>query len=254
MGTEDAEGKQVSNPFSTGGGGQRFEVHVQSAFAALMLAGGFAPCLPCLPIKRIRLQGRQAGYATDDFVAYVADSDHSDERRLVAQIKHGISFTKSNKKFGEAIAAAWKDFNDPASFTRNKDAIAIIAGPLSATDIEDARRILDWARSSASNQEFFGKVNTTNFSSEEKREKLTAFRSHITAAAHGEVADGEVFEFLRHLHVLGYDLDVRSGLMHAVLHAIVGRHSPGNAAAIWARILEHVATFTDRCAKIFTQN
>jgi len=243
MPTEDPDGKQVSNPFSAGGGGPRFEVQVQSAFAALMLAGGFAPCMPCLPIRKIRLQGRQAGYATDDFVAYVADSGQTDERRLLAQIKHGIGFTKSNDRFGEAIAAAWKDFNNPASFTRNKDAIAVIAGPLSATDIEDTRRILDWARSCASSHEFFEKVNTTNFSSDVKREKLAAFRVHINAAVGTDVADCEVFEFLRHFHVLGYDLDVRSGLTHALLHAIVGRHNPENPAAIWARIVEHVASF-----------
>jgi len=237
------EGKQISNPFSTGGGGPRFEIQVQSAFATLMLAGGFAPCLPCLPIRKIRLQGRQAGYQTDDFVAYVADSVQGDERRLLAQIKHGISFTKFNTKFGEVIAAAWKDFNDPASFIQKKDTLAVITGPLSATDIEDTRRILDWARSCDSSHEFFEKVNTTNFSSAEKREKLAAFRSQISAAAGSDVADGEVFEFLRHFHVLGYDLDVRSGLMHALLHAIVGRHNPENPAAIWARILEHVASF-----------
>jgi hypothetical protein len=237
------QGKEISNPFSTGSGGPRFEVQVQSAFAALMLAGSFAPCLPCLPIRRIRLQGRQAGYATDDFIAYVADSSQPDERRLLAQIKHGISFTKSNKKFGESVAAAWKDFNDPASFTRKRDAIAIIAGPLSATDIEDTRRILDWARSCALPHEFFEKVNTTNFSSQDKREKLAVFRFHIDAAAGVHVVDDEVFEFLRHLHVLGFDLDIRAGLMHALLHGIIGRHNPENPAAIWARILEHVAAF-----------
>jgi hypothetical protein len=243
MPTEDPDDKQVSNPFSTGGGGPRFEVQVQSVFAALMLAGSFALCLPCLPIRQIRLQGRQAGFATDDFVAYVADSGRTDERRLLAQIKHGISFTKSNKRFREVISAAWKDFNDPASFTLAKDAIVVITGPLSATDSEDTRRILDWARSCASPHEFFEKVNTTNFSSDEKREKLAAFRAHINAVAGADVADGEVFEFLRRFHVLGYDLDVRSGLMHAFLHAIVGRHNAENPAAIWARILEHVASF-----------
>jgi hypothetical protein len=46
MSTEDPtrpqpDDKQVSSPFSTGGGGPRFEAQVQSAFAALMLAGAF---------------------------------------------------------------------------------------------------------------------------------------------------------------------------------------------------------------------
>lgn len=37
--------KELSNPFSSGGGGVIFETHVQAAFAVLMLAGGYAPCL-----------------------------------------------------------------------------------------------------------------------------------------------------------------------------------------------------------------
>ena len=218
MSTEEAdaplrEGKQVSNPYSTGGGGHWFEVQVMSAFAALMLAGGFAPCLPCLPIRTIRLQTRKDGNRIDDFVAYVSDVSQTDKRRLLAQVKHGISFTKSNQQFGETIADAWMDFNNPSIFTRNKDIIAIIAGPLSATDIEDTRRILEWSRSSGSADEFFQNVEKTNFSSDSKRKKLAAFRARINAAAGVSVTDDETFEFLRHVHVLGFDLlpDCQSG-------------------------------------------
>jgi hypothetical protein len=42
--------KQLSNPFSTGGGGEHFEAHIQASFVVLMLTGGYAPCLPCWPI------------------------------------------------------------------------------------------------------------------------------------------------------------------------------------------------------------
>jgi hypothetical protein len=234
------EGKQISNPFSTGGGGPRFEVQVMSAFAVLMLAGSFVPCLPCLPIRSIRLQARQAGYRTDDFVAHVSDASQTDKRRLLAQIKHGISFIKSNEQFREAVAAAWKDFNNPARFTRGKDAIAIIAGPLSAIDIEDTRKILEWARSCASPHEYFEKVGTTNFSSKEKRDKLAYFRAHIDAAAGVPVKDEEIFEFLRHVHILGFDLDVCSGVMHALLHGIIRRQNAEDPIAVWAKILQHV--------------
>lgn len=47
------KGKQLSNPFSTGGGGLHFEAHVQASFVVLMLTGGFAPfafygCIICM--------------------------------------------------------------------------------------------------------------------------------------------------------------------------------------------------------------
>lgn len=40
-------GKQLSNPFSTGGGGVHFETHVQASFG-IKPTGGFAFCMPYL--------------------------------------------------------------------------------------------------------------------------------------------------------------------------------------------------------------
>jgi hypothetical protein len=121
--------KALSNPASTGSAGPRFEVQVMSAFAVLMLAGGVAPCLECVPIKKIKLQERKSGYRIDDFVVHAADSNNTSDRKLLVQVKHGINFTESDDAFRETIIAAWRDFNDPLIFTRNKDAIAVATGP-----------------------------------------------------------------------------------------------------------------------------
>ena len=66
-----AKKKNLSNPFSTGGGGVHFEANVQASFVALMLTGGHAPCLPCWPITEIKLQGKIDGFDTDDLVVFV---------------------------------------------------------------------------------------------------------------------------------------------------------------------------------------
>ena len=63
--------KKISNPFSTGGGGFQFESQVQASFVVLMLADGYAPCMPCWPISKIKLQGKFAGYSTDDLIVFV---------------------------------------------------------------------------------------------------------------------------------------------------------------------------------------
>ena len=62
--------KQQSNPFSTGGGGTNFETRVQAAFTVLMVSGRVAPCLPPFPIIRLKLEGRYAGFNTDDFIVF----------------------------------------------------------------------------------------------------------------------------------------------------------------------------------------
>lgn len=235
-----SDGKQISNPFSTGGGGMRFEAQVQASFAVLMLATGFAPCLPCRPIRKIVLQAQWTKRKTDDLIVFTSHHDLSDERKLHVQIKHTLSFTEANTTFAEVIQSMWLDFTNAELFTRGKDALALVTGPLSATDIEDTRTILEWTRHSASADEFLTKVNTAKFSSNGKRDKLKAFRHHVNAAANNAVSDDEFFEFLRHFHLLGYDLDVRSGVMHALLHTIVARHAPDTAESVWARVVQEV--------------
>jgi len=101
--------------------------------------------------------------------------------------------------------------------------------------------LLEWSRSSESAQEFISKVDTTNFSSASKRTKLQAFRSHLDLAKGEAVTNEELFQFLRHFHLLGYDLDIQSGVMHAVLHSLIGQSSPENAASLWALIVQEVS-------------
>jgi len=235
------DGKQISNPFSTGGGGVTFETQVQASFAALMLAGGFAPCLPCWLIQKLLLQGRVRGYHTDDLIIITSEPDGSEVRKLLVQIKHSISLTEGNSTFGDVVRAAWLDFQNTELFARSRDAFALVTGPLNVTDTEDSRTLLEWARHSDSAEEFFTKVETAKFSSDGKRQKLKAFRIHADATAGSAVSKDELFHFLRHFHLLGYDFDVQSGVMHALLHSVIGRHAPANAAGVWAQVVQEIA-------------
>lgn len=150
--------KQISNPTSTGGGGSHFEAHVQASFVVLMLTGGFAPCMPFWPIKKIKLQGKFEGFETDDLIVFVEKEGSEQKCKILAQIKHSINITAKDKVFGEVIQAAWRDFNNHGLFIKERDIIALVTGPLSATDINDVRTILEWARHSENADEFFRKV------------------------------------------------------------------------------------------------
>jgi hypothetical protein len=99
-------------------------------------------------------------------------------------------------------------------FDKSRDALALISGPLSATDIENARVVLEWARHSENAQDFFDNVERAKFSSDGKRTKLAAFRSQLRKAnGDQDLTDEEVWQFLRCFHLLGYDLDVKSGVI-----------------------------------------
>jgi hypothetical protein len=95
--------KQLSNPFSTGGGGGHFEAHVQASFVALMLTGGYAPCMPCWPITEIKLQGKIDGFDADDLIVFVENNDTRERRKLLGQVKHSISIIQRDSVFSEVI-------------------------------------------------------------------------------------------------------------------------------------------------------
>ena len=73
----------VPNPFSTGGGGMHFEVCVQALFVAIMLAKGNTPGLQTGPITKIKLQGRFAGYNTDDLIIFVGEASDNKHSKIL---------------------------------------------------------------------------------------------------------------------------------------------------------------------------
>ncbi|MGA2122137.1 MAG: hypothetical protein ABSG49_08870 [Methanoregula sp.] len=231
--------KKLSNPLSVSGSGVYFENHVQSAFAVLLLTGGYAPCLPLHPIKKIKLQGKYLGYDTDDLIIFVNDSKGS-ETKILGQIKHTIQITKNNPIFSEVIDAAWNDFNNPKIFNSNSDVIALITGPLSAADIENVRWLLEEARYSENSSDFINKVEMANFSSKLKRSKLEAFRTQLEKSNKGMISDDQLWCFLKHFYLLGYDLDIKTGVTLSLLHTLIGQYSPENFQKIWYQVMDEV--------------
>lgn len=245
--------KQLSSPFSTGGGGHNFETRVQAYFVTLMLSGGFAPALPPWPIKKIKLQGKYADYDTDDAIVFVESPDGKKERKMLCQIKHSISVTqaKTNKVFADVIQAAWNDFNNSKIFTKGEDLIALITGTLSATDINDVGTILEWARDSDSAEDFLTKVNLANFSSNQKRKKLIAFQTHLKNANGGrDISDDDLWNFMRSFHLLGYDLDIKVGVTLSLLQSLIGQYSSENIHGLWTQIVDEVQSANQNAGMI----
>jgi len=247
------DNKQISNPFSTGGGGASFEIKVQSAFVATMLSGGTAPTHPNSSITAIKLQRRYEKYRIDDFIVECQNLHNGQKCKLLAQVKHSLSFTKGDKEFSEVISAAWSDFNNPEIFASENDSIALITGPLSKIDVEHVRPLLDWARHSAKADEFFKKVGTPKFSSNEKRAKLAAFKYHLEQANGGKAPEDEkIWQFLKCFYLIGYDFDATSGgnlsLIQSMLKmSIVETASPND---VWAKLVTAIQDFNPNAGTI----
>lgn len=243
--------KTLSNPFSTGGGGGHFEAHVQASFVALMLTGGHSPCLPCWPIVEIKLQGKIDGFDTDDLVVIVENVNSKERRKLLGQVKHSIDITRGSTLFGEVMLAAWNDFNNPKVFTRNKDIIALITGPLSATDAHNVQWLLNQAKHTQNVDEFFRNVQQANFSPSKSTEKLEVIQHHLkTANGNNDVSRDELYDFLNHFHLLGYDLGNEFGVVLSLLHSHISQFQQQHPHWVWPRVVDIVQTWNQDAGTI----
>ena len=243
--------KRLSSPFSTGGGGVHFEAHVQASFVTLMLSRGHAPCLPCWPITEIKLQGKIDGFETDDLVVFVEDPSSKEQRKLLGQIKHSIAVTQGSALFREVMQAAWSDFNNPEVFTRAKDIIALITGPVSKTDANNVPWLLNQARHTKNVDEFFRNVQQANFSPSKSAEKLEAFQHQLRAANGGsEVTREELYDFLNHFHLLGYDLGSECGVVQSLLHSHISQFQQQYPQWVWSRVVDIVQTWNQDAGTI----
>jgi hypothetical protein len=234
------EPKQLSSSASTGGLGTHFENRVQASFVVLMLTGGFAPCLKTWPITKIKLQGRYQNFDTDDLIVYTKQPGTDRQAKLLGQIKHTISLTKGNKVFGEVIQAAWNDFNNKDDFTKGTDAIALICGPLSATDTDDVRALLRQAEHSEDASDFIKRVKLGKFTSDKQRDKLEVFEHHLKVANNNiDLTDDQLYRFLKSYRLLIYDLDIK-GVTLSLLHSLIGQYSSANANALWTQVINKV--------------
>jgi hypothetical protein len=247
--------KKLSNPFSTGGGGVLFEANVQAAFVTLMITGGYTPCFPSKPIVEVKLQGKVDGYATDDLIVTTEDPVSKVTRKMLGQIKHSIAFTKGESLLGEVLRAAWEDFSNPAVFTQGKDAIALITGPLNGVDQETVPWLLEHARATASTEEFYRHVKQANFISAKKAERLETIRRHLDVAnGANPLSDEDIFQFLRHFHLLGYDLDIECSVTKSLLHSHISQYQNEPPSSAWSRILEFVQQKNQHAARITKDN
>ena len=250
-----SKSKKLSSPFSTGGGGFHFEAHVQASFVALMLTGGHAPCLPCWPIAEIKLQGKIDGFDTDDLVVVVENPSSKQRRKLLGQVKYSIAVTPSNVFFAEFLQAAWNDFKNPTVFTRNKDIIALITGPLSAIDARNVQWLLNQARHTKNVDEFFTHVHQVKFSPPKSTEKLYAIQHHLNAANGGiEVLRDELYEFLNHFHILSYDLGNESGVALSLLYSHISQYQRHDPQWVWSRVVDIVQTWNQDAGTITPGN
>jgi hypothetical protein len=198
----------LSNPFSSGGGGTFFEARVATSYLVSLLRAEIPRGMSSGVITHIRFQARQQGVLLDDLL--ITCSDGQILCRLALQIKHKLTFTAADELFREVISAAWNTYTSALGwqFHFNSDRLGIGIGVITSAIREHFCILPEWARSSLSASEFLEKVNTSHFSHEQKRTYLSVLRTFLNAAAQRVLGDDEVWNFLRHLVILDFDMEI----------------------------------------------
>lgn len=232
--------KQQSNAASTGGAGVVFENEVQASFVALMATGGYAPALPTWPIVRVALQTKPDGYNTDDCLVRVEQPGGGEYRHLLCQIKRQIAIRNSNPEFQETMASAWADFTNQKLFRPGLDAIALLTGPLTATDGYTLHWLTTQAREFQAS-EFFSRIKQGRMGPNNRLQKLNVIRGQLTAANDGvEVNDGQLHAFLHDFHILGFDFWIDKGVVVSLLHSHLSAESGDLPPMLWAEVVQLV--------------
>ena len=202
----------LSNPFSTGGGGYNFEIAVHTYFAMHIIMDERLSFFKNTKIVKMKLQGHYDGFNTDDCILY-----GEDKSKCLCQIKHTISVTEKNDVFHDVISDAWNDYCNREQFNHQTDQIVLIVSLLTNTDSVNTRAIIDWAHCCENETEFLQKISKSGFSSTEKQKKLSVIKSHLTSVKGESISDRELWDFLKHFSIQVLELDrVDSPLFMAI--------------------------------------
>lgn len=253
--SKSIKAKKLSNPISTGGAGVLFENEVQSSFILLMLSKGvFNPISNDAIIEKIDLQAKRKGYELDDLVVHAKSMLNNAPYKMMTQIKRHISIKKSDDDFKEVIKAAWDDFNNSELFNVNRDLLALITSALSTNDCDAIYFILDQAQAANNFQDFYDRINRTNFSSKNKIKKFEIIEDMLREANGDNIVSQEkVWEFFKCFRVFIYDLHIR-GICSSLLHTILEIHSPNNSHVVWCLIKDFVSNVNSKAGSIELSN
>jgi len=235
---------EVSSPAATGNAGTFFEQHVDAYWLALLLVNGIPPVLLDCTVSEVCLQNEIRGWHTDDFLV-LGKKGSGEPRKLVGQVKRSFTVSSTDNECKKAMLDFWKDFNNPALFSQLTDRLVLVTLRGTNTFLEHFAGLLDCARASRDGDEFQGRLKKTGFISATAVRYCKEICLIVGAAEARSVSAGEIWPFLKTLHVLSLDLNSETGQTEAQMrtllaHTAVG-HDPACAAeATWNALLKIV--------------
>ena len=236
----------ISNAYSTGGGGHNYEQQVQAMFLLSLLVDGFCPVLN-KQVNEIHFQAKYDGYDVDDFVVITSSG------KLLCQVKHSICISKSNRSFLSFISSAWSDYNKEL-FDKENDYIALVTEQIPFNAHQSLRFLHEMAIGSIDEREFYEKVGLNNFSSDNNRKVLTIIENCIEETHNAKPTQLEIWSFIKHFILLIFDLDCSESTNYALSTTLIKLSSSIESRTVWSRLVEYASLCNQSAASISKQN
>ncbi len=231
----------VANPESSGGKGPDFERRVAAQLVCSALTGMSVEPLGC-PISKIWFQAGHLHCSVEDIVCEAESSDQKRGSRCYWSVKSALRLIASDPEFREFCQRAWKDFSNPVVFDQGRDWIGLATSIVGTPQIVSLSRLTQLARSCANASDFIGRLSKGAYN-----EKLRDLPKVIASIAAGdrEPLDGtQVFELLRRISVVAFDLDQDHSQDKARTTAMLGMASDSGAkppSDIWNQVFEELS-------------
>ncbi|KYF88440.1 AAA family ATPase [Sorangium cellulosum] len=222
----------VSSPAATGSAGTFFEQHVNAYWLAQLLVEAIPPILHDCSVVEVHLQTEVLGWHTDDFLI-VGESSPGQKRKLAGQVKRSFTVSATDEECKKAFQDFWADFKDPGHFNPATDRFALVTLRGTNTLLEYFAGLLDAARAARDAEEFKRRLATKGFLNAQSIKYANEIRTIVGAMERRSVSVGELWPFLRVLHVLSLDLNTATQQTEASMKTLLA-HTSGGADAIAA--------------------
>ncbi len=208
-------------------------------------------------IVTLQFQARIHGHHTDDLVCHIQSNDGRQFRTLL-QMKRTLAAREKDKSFAECVTAAWTDYQSEG-FIRGQDAIFFVYDTVSTAAMKGAATICNWARLSATPEEFLHKVAAESFSNQANRNALAAIRKIADKCAERTIDNQELFDFVKHLNCLPHDLDQDNTAehihyLHSIRHALALVGESSSPYEIWSSLVAACVSANGAAATINFDN
>ncbi|WP_460834126.1 hypothetical protein [Lysobacter humi (ex Lee et al. 2017)] len=225
----------MSSPELTGGAGFSFEDSVAAYYLSHLAAGTTSRALDGAVVVQVAQQREPFGQPLDDVIVDGVELPTHSTRTLSLQVKRTlrINANQSNADFRAIVRRGWETIKADG-FRPGLDRVGAAFAEMNAQDYRDARTLLEWARASATPEDFHARRDAASIT---QRAIWAAFDRVLRDQSASTTPDEDLHTLLSHFVLLRFDflLPGASDDAQAIAH-LQQALAPGaadRAASLW---------------------